>query len=36
MARGVRALLCRIVGHKWRQKMYGRLCRRCEVFEGIG
>lgn len=25
---------CRIIGHRWRTKMYGRLCERCHIFDG--
>ena len=31
-----RYLLCPLLGHKWRQKMSGRLCDRCSIFKSDG
>lgn len=28
-----RVLVCSWAGHSWNPKMYGRLCRRCAIFQ---
>jgi hypothetical protein len=28
-----RRLVCPVLGHRWGRKMYGRLCRRCGIYE---